>query len=30
MENMKDSFTTTGDEMPTGRIKYIHSVGNVG
>lgn len=27
---MKDSFTTTGDEFPAGRVKYIHSVGNVG
>lgn len=27
---MSASFTTTGDEFPAGRVKYIHSVGNVG
>lgn len=27
---MKTSFSTTGDEFPAGRVKYIHSVGNVG
>jgi len=26
---MQESFSTTGDVLPSGRVKYIHSVGVV-
>lgn len=30
MESMDKSFTVAGDEMPSDRLKYIHSVGATG